>query len=416
MTMQIDEKASVTISKDLLSAFITFKRPEGGELLTYDQLLAILDNAHVTFGIDHEELKRLAGNPDKKYDVSITIASGEAPENGQNAKVDFKFKIVRDKTPKVLPDGSVDHHILDFAESVHKGDVLAEIKKETEGRPGKNVFGFEMLAKPGRPLPLLVGKNTELTEDGLQLIASSDGMVNIVGSRITVIPVLEIIGDIGPTTGHITFSGDVKIKGNVLTGYNVSAEGSVHIVGCIEASEVRADGDIIIEHGVKGLTPAKLPGGVLYAKGNITSKFIEGAIITALGTIRADSILNSTVKSYSSIIISGKKGNITGGLTYALEEIICEYIGSNSGKKTYLMSGLINDELENYRRNEKSDQRTAIENAIEKKHSGRIVVNKTAYPPLEITINKATAQYLVEEFYNTTFRVKGGDIFASPNY
>ena len=457
-----DEKASVTISKDLISAFITFKQPEGGELLTYDQLVGIVDGCGVVYGVDHEKLRHLAGNPDKPYNEAMQIASGEAPVDGDHAKFKFKFKIARDKTPKVLPDGSVDHRVLEYAESVHKGDVLAEIDKETSGRPGMSVLGNEIPAKHGKPKPMIQGKNTELSEDGLRLIAAEDGLVQIVGSKITIIPELFINGDIGPGTGHITFTGDVKIRGNVLTGYNVSAEGNVYIKGCVEAAEVRAGGDIVIEQGVKGFTSAKGPGGVLHAKGNITSKFFEGAIVTANGVIRADTILNSTVASYASVIISGRKGNVTGGATYAFDEIICDTTGSNSGIKTQLMIGLteaqtesyktIEDDIDTLRENmerekkiieldssiplqakrkyvaeqkmnyykilvqDKIDQKAALENVMGRKTAGRIKVNKTAYPPVEITIGKLTYLFDFESVYNSTFCVIDGSIVASPNY
>jgi len=171
MADETDEKVKITIARDLLSAYVTFRRPEGGKLLTYGQLASLVEEAKVTYGVNHEELRRLAGNPDKEYDQEIVIAAGLPPDDGHNARIEFRFRIAREITPKVLPDGSVDHHALDYAESVRKGGVLAEMSKESEGTAGINVFGEEIPAKPGKPRVLPQGKNTEISGDGLKLLA-----------------------------------------------------------------------------------------------------------------------------------------------------------------------------------------------------------------------------------------------------
>ena len=465
MSEQTDEKAIVTLADDLLGAYIIFRRPEGGALLTYEQLLDKLKKANVVYGINHEELRRLSGDPDKLYDQETKVASGLPPEDGHNAWIEFRFKMTRDKTPKVLPDGSVDHHAMEYAESVRKGSVVAELFAEGAGTNGVNVLGAAIEAKPGKPKVLPVGKNTEVSPDGLKLLAKIDGMIEIVNSKICVIPVLDIRGDIGPATGNLNFIGDITIRGNVLSGYNVSATGSVRVTGCVEASVVRAGGDIVIEQGVKGLSPAKVSEGVLVARGNITSKFIEEATVTANGTVRADTLLNSTVKSYSNIVIAGKKGNITGGKTYALETVICDTAGSNAGAGMKLMCGLTDEETEGYRTageeierlntlledersaikmlenspglnavqakrlnesqkkveayqaamEDKKNLRRIIESAKNRRIAGKIVVNKTLYPPADITINRFTKTYGIEKQVNVMFYVKDGDIVAASN-
>jgi len=438
----LDETASLSVSKDLLSAFLVFTPSRGGRILTYGDLVKLLDDKKVTFGVDHEKLKALAGDVRKQANIPILIASGIPPVNGTDAKIDFNFNVARDKMPKLLPNGDVDHRALNYVESVHKGDLLAKMTKETPGAPGTNVFGGEIKPKGGRQRIMPKGRNTEILPDKLSLVAAADGTVEILDGKITVSSLLEIKGDVGPATGHIMFSGDVKVTGNVISTYNITAEGSIYIGGVIESSEIRAGHDITIAHGVKGMA-SRGSECYIYAGGNITSKFIENARVFANGVIRTDSILYSKVSSYDTILVWGRAGSIIGGKVRALKEVVCDVVGSSGtvmSAKTVLESGLTESLSENYTTlrdevmqleadiekykktirelehfpnptaaqskrlyasnkslketeiiiQEKSLELNLLSSVFERQIAGKITVNKTMYPPVIMTIDKDT--------------------------
>ena len=55
------------------------------------------------------------------------------------------------------------------------------------------------------------------------------------------LPVLEISGDVGPATGNINFVGSM-VKGNVKSGFVITADGDVEVYGIVEAAKVEAGG------------------------------------------------------------------------------------------------------------------------------------------------------------------------------
>lgn len=462
-----NEVAKVSISKDLLTAYITFTQAFGGYLLTYDNILSILEKSRIAYGIDHDLLKQYSNNPAKPYDSPIEVAKGIPPENGKDASMKFHFNLVRDKSPKILPNGDVDHRALNYIENVRKGDLLATLTRETKGKSGINVFGLKINPKPGKPRVLPKGKNVDISEDGLSLVAGSDGNVEIIDGKINISRILEIKGDVGVGTGHINFSGDVKITGNIVSKYNVTAEGSIYIGGCIEASQIHAGSDIVIMQGIKGLSAQGISTCNIYANGNIASKFIENATVFANGNVLTDSILHSKVSSYESILVTGKVGSITGSKVRALKELECNIVGSSSaasGSRTELQSGItdsikenfetlkeevekLSAEVDNYSKKiaelENFPNRTPIQNKklyqyTERKndavHSltvkekeiehlevmfdrsdlGCIRIRKTLFAPAHININSASAVFDTNQ-YNCVLTDNHGEINVSPN-
>ena len=137
---------------------------------------------------------------------------------------------------------------------------------------------------------LIHGKNIELTEDGLQLISLVDGHATLEGDRVFVSDNYDVPADVDNSTGDIEYNGSVTIKGNVRTGFSVHANGNVEIFGVVEGASIYADGDIILHRGIQGMGKGKL-----VCKGNLISKFIESADVSAEGYIETDTILHSNV-------------------------------------------------------------------------------------------------------------------------
>ena len=87
----------------------------------------------------------------------------------------------------------------------------------------RTVLDQEIPAKSGKNVPLPQGRNTEISEDGTQLLASIAGSVEFTGRSFQVKPVLEISGNVDFSTGDLDFLGDINICGNVLSGFTVRA-------------------------------------------------------------------------------------------------------------------------------------------------------------------------------------------------
>ena len=331
---QVPEEALIEISKDRMEAFVTFKEPvnEGSKLGEEGIIKALEDAGIVDFNI--EVVQSLAKN--KVYDRKYAIAKGKPPVNGADGYLQYHFnnENLRPK-PKILDDGSVDFRDLGLLRLCERGDVLVTSVPPRDGTDGKDVAGNVIDFVKGRnPQPIPLGKGTYVSEDGLHLIADISGQLVIQHGKIHINPCLEIRGNVDNSTGNIDFNGQVVISGNVLTGFTVKAQGNIEIYGVCEGATLTTDGDIVIGRGAQGMEKAKLSAG-----GNVTAKFIEGCNVSADGNITADSILNSTVSSGGDVILSGKRGLLTGGKLIAGNKLVAKTIGSPMGTTTIIEVG-----------------------------------------------------------------------------
>lgn len=455
----VDEKAVITLSADKMVAHIKFIPAAGGNLLNVHNIINILKQENVIYGIKKEMLIYLANNSEKAYNRNILIAEGTMPVNGADGSLTVHFPVMRDKTPKILENGQVDHKQINRPNIVIKGDLLVTRKMATSGRPGRNVCGEPVNSKPGRERIIPAGKLTDLSEDNLTLYSAADGYVEIIDGRVTVLRVLEINGDVGTSTGHIDFPGDVIIKGNIISTYNVTAGGSIHVGGCVEASHIFAGGDVIISQGVKGFSSKGVPDCYITARGNITSKFIENAVVNAMGTIQTNSIVHSIVTSNDVIEVKGKHGNIIGGKISALRSIACYNVGNDIvNMSTVLEVGVTMEIREKYLQLKKQLDKLNIEinktkeiltelsyeiltaKQVRRKYtleqqivaledeaypiikdlrviremmkdanSGTIHVSKSFYPPVTVSIGSITRIYDIPQ-KNITFKYVDGEI------
>ena len=84
------------------------------------------------------------------------------------------------------------------------------------------MYGQEIKPAPVRDVEIKVGEGAQLSEDGLQAIASVPGIAFLQGGIIRVKEVFELPGDADVSTGNITMEGDIIIRGNVLEQVRVS--------------------------------------------------------------------------------------------------------------------------------------------------------------------------------------------------
>ena len=144
--------------------------------------------------------------------------------------------------------------------------------------------------------------------------------------KITVEPVLQVHG-VNIKTGNVKFLGSVIVRGNVEDGFNVDASGNVEVSGTVGKCKINAGGNIIVQQGIFGKDE-----GVLTSKKSLWAKFIQAAKVEVEDSvIVTDSIMSSEVVAMKSILLTGKKAQITGGHLFATEEIAAKNIGSPGG-------------------------------------------------------------------------------------
>jgi len=316
----------IDVAKDEMSATATVNPPEmGGADVSPEQIRAALKSQGVCAGISDELIDELVDT--SIYNEPFVVAAAVQPTNGKDAYIKYEFETDRTKLKvKEAANGQVDFKELNLIQNVVAGQPLARKIPAERGKAGKTIFGKYLEATNGKDIAMPLGKNVKVAEDGVTILADTNGQVLLVNDKITVEPIMEVDG-VNIKTGNITFLGTVIVKGAVEDGFNIKASGNIEISGTVGKSCLEADGDIIVSQGVIGRDEGKIKcGGTLWAK------FIQNTTVISEGNIIVtDSIMNSDVSAQKRIILTGKRAQITGGHLFATESIVAKTIGSDGG-------------------------------------------------------------------------------------
>lgn len=328
------------ISQDQLKAYLIVIPFLEGIPLEEQDILEFLKEQHIVNGIKIEIIPEIITSQ-KQYKEWL-IAEGNKSQDGENARLIFNFITGGiDIKPQELADGSVDFFNLDLIQNVGPGTVLVEKQPATSGVHGKNVFGEETRAKPGKDIRLPAGLNTQAIDNYSKLIATKDGHVVFSNGKVHVYAVYEVKGDVDFNTGNIRFNGNVIVHGNVKNNFEIIATGDVEIDGNLEGT-VRTDGNIQVKKGIVR--------GKAYAGGSIIARYIENGHAECKENITiADAIMHSTTRAGHKVAVGGKKGLLVGGACSAGEEIWAKNIGAAMGTTTTLEVGIRPELREEYK-------------------------------------------------------------------
>ena len=328
----IQEMLKVRIANDSMSATVRFYAPsDDGEVMDREEILSDLKSQGITYGICEDVLERFLRR--REYCKDMEIALGRQKVRGQDARVEFLFNTDMKARPTLQEDGSVDFFHLNTVNSCNKGDVIARLIPAVPAIPGMTIRGEIIPGTDTKKAYLRYGKNTQLSEDGSEVIALVSGHINLDGDRVSVSDVL-MLKNVDNSTGNIDYYGSVQISGRVCENFRVKAGGNVIVEGVVEGAVIEAGGDVVIARGMNGMGKGKIMAG-----GNVIAKFFENAEVTADGYVDSDSILHSTVKARDAVHVGGKRGFITGGRIYATNGIDVKNLGSNMGADTVVEIG-----------------------------------------------------------------------------
>jgi uncharacterized protein (DUF342 family) len=296
----------------------------------YDDVMKAIADAGVVFGINEERIQSLCASP--RYNSPTIVARGKPEETGADGYIDYKIETVKDMKPKIRPDGTVDYRDLGLIQNVAAGQVLCEIHLAEKGADGANVYGQVLEGRYGKSPDNVVGNNTELSEDETQLISLVDGNAEVRKGAVYVNTQLMISGNVDNSTGDLDFVGDILIKGDVRSGFNVVSAGNITVRGTVEGATLQATGDIVVGEGINGMNR-----GSIIAGGNIKCKYIQGCFIKAGQMIYADSIMYCTMECDGNVELSGKRGVLIGGTATISGGLIAKSLGTDSHIATHII-------------------------------------------------------------------------------
>ncbi len=334
------EDVKIIVSDDKMEVVARFYPPSNsGFSMTKDDINKIIDSKGIKFGIDEEAINSFTN--ERIYCTDFVIARGLSPVDGHSAQITYHFQLEKSLKPKENEDGTVDFHSLDNINKISKGDCLATMTPVDYGKFGRDVFDVAISPKKVTNLTFKYGKNIYESADRLQIFSDVEGHVELQGDRVFVSDTYEINDNVSTSTGDINYMGNVHIKGNVLSGFTVRAKGNITIDGVVECAVIDAGGSIILKSGIQGGKR-----GILRAKNDIVSKFLENAIVRAGNKITTEAILYSDVAAGDVVEVMGRKGFIVGGITRSKNCIICKTVGSNMETRTEVEVGLDPNVLE----------------------------------------------------------------------
>ncbi|MCL2520558.1 MAG: FapA family protein [Spirochaetaceae bacterium] len=357
---------NVTVSSDDMKGYLTISSPkEGGASPDLDDIREVLKLAGIFFGVKEDVLEEIEKHP--RYRAQIVIAEGEDARDGDNTKVEFLFetdftKAVEEKKKQVKND-KVDLKDNSRIQSVHKGEVVARVLPPESGKPGHTVKGALLPAKDGVDVPVELGDNVVLSDDRTEVLATASGQALFVKGVVSVETINIINGDL---KSHINFLGTLVIKGDVGDGYEVIANGDIHISGTVGRSKLRAGGNIYVDGGVNGhkqeSDQSTDSGGIVCGK-SFWGRFLQNCNLeVGEFVIVSDGILHSNVIAMRKVLCKGKRAAIVGGHIRASEEINAASLGSVSGTVTQLETGFdprLKDDL-----NKLVEERAELERAF----------------------------------------------------
>lgn len=327
------EMMVTTIAPNKMEATVRFYPPSvQGFKLEKDDIYADLRTAGVQFGVDESVVDAFLQK--RVYCTDIVMAVGKPVRHGTDASIEYFFKTDLRARPTLNEDGSVDFFNLNTMNHVKKDDLLARLTREDPGEYGVNVCGEPVKPRDVKRLKLRYGRNVYVNEDHTEAYCEVNGHVTLVDDKIFVSDVYTA-ENVDNSTGDINYEGTVKISGNVCSNFTVRAKGNIEIMGVVEGAVLEAGGDITIARGVNGKGKA-----VLKAGGNIISKYIENADVTAKGFVETEVILHATVMAGTEVNVGGKKGLISGATVCATNLIAAKTLGSQMGADTLLELGV----------------------------------------------------------------------------
>ena len=327
--IELDGKFELSFSEDRLNAFILPKE-KVAESLTVNNIKDFLASKGVKYGIVNDTLIEEYLDNENGHQKSLKIATGEPTKPGKGAKIKYYFETDPLKIGTIKEGAVFDFKGIEDIVPVKKGDLIADRIPAEPGEPGMDVYGHPIPAPEPDDKKLRFGKGTTVSEDGLKIFAAIDGVPRIsVQGRVSVLPQLEISGDVGLKTGHVDFEGDIHVAGSIQNGYCV--KGHSLLAEEILKAEVEMAGDIVVAGGIIGST--------INSGGNIRAIYVREADIKAFGdVIVKKGIRDSQIETSGACIIKG--GTILSSTITAKKGIWAAQIGSDISKPCTLAVGV----------------------------------------------------------------------------
>lgn len=309
--------------------------------LTVEGCLGLLESAGVAIGEAVREAVQHAINEARRVPqgrrFECVLATAQQPVHGEDGWLEWFVDQPRTTAATEEeddPEAGIDYYAQSPFTLVATGDVLGQVHPPTAGQAGCDVTGAPIETSDGSPVEVQLDETIEQRDDGM-LVAQIGGVLVRHGNQAAIHSALEIDGDVDFSTGHITFDGDVVVKGGVRDRFRIESTGNVEVHGLIEAATLDIEGNLHAKGGFAGREQ-----GNARIKGDLYARYldsirgtVQGSLIVEREIIGCDMTVHGDVRAESGAIIGGKL-NATGIVHAAL-------LGSRAGTPTQLIVGRV---------------------------------------------------------------------------
>ncbi|OGH56650.1 MAG: hypothetical protein A3G34_05010 [Candidatus Lindowbacteria bacterium RIFCSPLOWO2_12_FULL_62_27] len=226
-------------------------------------------------------------------------------------------------------------------ETAEQGQKIAKLLPPAPGSPGKDVFGWEIPPPPVKAISPRVGDGVSFDADAGVFYAKESGRVAVSDEAIDIEKMMVLESDVDISVGHVTFPGELVVRGWVRSGLLIEAGKDIAIDGGVEAATVRsAGGSIFINKGIQG-------SGIAFieAAWDISARFIEQATVLAGGILKTQSAIRSDLAAGEAVMVGEGRGIVIGGRLHAGRRVQVRELGNASGETTVVQLGISPDSL-----------------------------------------------------------------------
>ena len=318
----------VIVSDDMLTARVSFYPGINTDKKTkyQDVVLHLTEKNKISPGyINDKALKEAIDLLNDGYIVeNVLICEGTPPVD---ANIEFLFERPNIK-PKLLPNGKVDYKEFTKFIFVEKDQLIIKRTPPDKGKDGRDISGNIIKAVEGVDKGIEVVEGVYSNLEKTEYRSKYNGHIILSGNTISVLPMLQINGDVDMRVGNVRFEGTIQITGNVQSGFIIDAD-DIIVEGIVENADLKARNTIVIKKGIKGV----ITKGSIKAGGNISVGYCENANIFSGGELSVEKYcFNSNIEA-ATVRAVGKDTIISGGDLRVFSNLHVTNLGSkNSGK------------------------------------------------------------------------------------
>jgi uncharacterized protein (DUF342 family) len=316
------------VATDKMAAYLRIKAaPNGNREVSYEEIMEFLRQAGVCYGVFDGAIREYCDK--KQFFLELKCAEGLPPVDEENGKIVYNFRTEQSNAPQQKEDGTVDYMNLGLVQNVSAGDLLCQLTLPAPGQDGIDIYNDPVPYTRGKIPKFPSGKNTVISEDGLTLTAAIDGCIEYKNAMLNIDDAFVVHGDVGSSSGNITFTGTVTVQGDVREGFTVKAGRDIIIRGFVEGATIEAGGNVTIAKGMNGMGK-----GVIRAEGDISGKYFENVSLFCKGDVYADVVMNSRTQAEGSVFLKGRNALLIGGSCQVGRRVYAGTIGNENNSHT----------------------------------------------------------------------------------